>query len=82
MSTNNFEEQIKDIIVELCEVMYRYGYRQISLGAIMRMVGVPEDVASSHDTDVFKLDHEFEQLLEFKKISKNLPDHLASKILH
>jgi hypothetical protein len=54
-----FEEALRGIILEICEVLYRNGYRTAHVGAIMRLIGVPEERARDHDEDYFELDDDF-----------------------
>lgn len=55
----NFEETLRGIILDICDVLYQHGYRTAPVGAIMRLIGVPEDHASAHDEEFFELDQDF-----------------------
>lgn len=71
LDPENFEENVQDLIVDLCKTLYLHGYREVPLGAIMRLIGVEETLAVEHDNEFFRLDGEFEELIqedeEFKK---------------
>jgi hypothetical protein len=64
---NDLEEAVHDLIVDVCEVLYEHGYRTVPIGAIMRLIGVDNKAAASHDQELFKLDDEFEQLIKKKE---------------
>lgn len=70
LTEEEFEQALRDVIIDLCEVLYRHGYRQAPVGAIMRLIGVPEERAQQHDSEVFGLDDDFlEQLAKRKLMS-------------
>ena len=62
-----FEEAVQDLIVDICEVMHRRGYEAVSVGAMMRLVGVSEERARPHDAEFFALDAEFQAMLDARK---------------
>lgn len=55
----NFEESLRSIILDICEVLYRNGFKTAHVGAIMRLIGVPEERAILHDDDYFELGQDF-----------------------
>jgi len=57
-------QHVQDFILDVCEVMYRRGYDSAPIGAIMRLVGVPESAAQKHDNEHFMLDENFEQMIQ------------------
>ena len=63
------EDAVKDLLLDICEVMYRKGYDYVSVGAMMRLVGVPGDRASKHDEAYFQLDQDFQAMLAQRKAS-------------
>ena len=67
MSGQDFEDSLRGIILDICEVLYRNGYRVAPVGAIMRLIGVPEERACLHDQDYFELDQEFAAELAERK---------------
>ena len=54
---------IKELIIDICEIMYRRGYDKVPVGAMMRLVGVTGPQAEKHDTEYFALGNEFAELL-------------------
>ena len=57
------EQAVQDFILDVCEVMYRRGYDSAPIGAIMRLIGVPESTAQQHDNEHFVLDDAFEKMM-------------------
>lgn len=67
MLDHELETSIHDIILDLCEVLYCRGFDTASIGAIMRLIGVPEEKAKKHDNEYFALDEEFLSHLDLKQ---------------
>jgi hypothetical protein len=70
IDNDNLENAVRDIIIDICEVMYKRGYDTVPIGAMMRLVGVDSERAEKHDNEYLALDTEFQVMLE----SRNLPD--------
>jgi hypothetical protein len=64
LDTSSLEEKVQDLIVDICKSLYHYGFREVPVGAIMRLIGVESTTAIQHDDEYFQLDAEFEALLE------------------
>lgn len=73
---DQLEQSIRDLIIDVCAVLYRQGYSQVPIGAVMRLVGVANEKAAKHDNECFALDEEFSAILESKKhtLLKQAPD--------
>lgn len=71
LDENQFEAAMQDLIIDICEVLYRRGYECVSIGAVMRLVGVNDENARKHDNHIFPLDDDFERLLAFRKNTPN-----------
>lgn len=67
LTEEEFEHKMKDMIVDICEVLYHRGYDVVCVGHIMRLVGVNEQSASKHDDEFFALDSDFEKMLQKKQ---------------
>jgi hypothetical protein len=64
---DQLEDAIRDLLIDICEVMYRRGYEMVPVGAMMRLVGVGEDRAQQHDQDYLALDQDFLMILNNRK---------------
>lgn len=58
-STQSLESAVSNLIIDLCRVLYQHGYREISVGALMRIIGVNETAAVDHDDHLIDLDQHF-----------------------
>ena len=60
---NDLEIHVRDLIIDICAVLYDRGYEAVPVGAVMRLVGVGDDRACRHDDEYFALDENFQKLL-------------------
>ena len=69
LDEQELESTIRELIIDICEVMHRRGFSVVSVGAIMRLVGVDEAQSRRHDDELFDLDsEEFVKLLERRRV--------------
>ena len=61
---------VQDMIIDICEPIYRRGYKHVPMGALMRLLGIDNERAMLHDNELYVLDQEFEELLAQKKYKK------------
>lgn len=67
---HQLEDAIRELLIDICEVMYHRGYEIVPVGAMMRLVGVGEDRARQHDHDYLALDQDFLMILNTRKDHK------------
>jgi hypothetical protein len=70
LDTSTLEEKVQDLIVDICKALYQHGFREVPVGAIMRLIGVENTTANQHDEEYFQLDADFEDLLQQKEIAE------------
>jgi hypothetical protein len=70
LDDKQLEDAVQDLIMDICEVMYRRGYDMVPVGAMMRLVGVGDEKAAAHDGEFFALDHQFETMLHDRSQSR------------
>lgn len=58
------EQRFRDIIVEVCEVLNRYGIQQAQVGAVMRLLGVNDESAKNHDDEWFVFDQDIQHMYD------------------
>lgn len=81
LDPETFEEKVQDLIVDICKTLYQHGYREVPLGAIMRLIGIEESVAVEHDNDYFRLDSDFEELMqEDKEFEKEVYEEMSNLV--
>jgi hypothetical protein len=68
---------IRNTILNLMLVLYNFGVNEIHVGGIMRVLGIPDDVAQAHDLERLVLDQDFVKYVE--QISEVRPD---DQVLH
>ncbi len=61
---DHLEETVRRFILDVCAVMYNYGFAEVRVGDIMRLMGVPDDKAGEHDNELIILDESFEKVIE------------------
>lgn len=73
---DELEQAVHDLIIDVCEVMHRRGFESASVGAIMRLIGVPEERAQQHDDEEFVLGDDFARMIKQRKqpIPAKAPD--------
>jgi hypothetical protein len=68
---------IRTTILNLMLVLYNSGINEIHVGGVMRVLGIPDDVAQAHDLERLVLDQDFVKYVE--QISEVRPD---DQVLH
>ena len=60
----NVEETVKVLIMEVMMVLYKYNIKEVHLGALMRLIGVTEEVAIESDLERIILDEKFSKYMQ------------------
>jgi len=61
------DDAVAGIVLSLCAAMFDNGVKLVHIGGLMRMLGVPNDVACEHDEEAIELpDNFYEQLEEME----------------
>jgi hypothetical protein len=55
---------MRDVMLDIVAALYANGIRQVHLGGMMRLVGVPDSVASEYDQEHMVITDEFVHLIE------------------
>ena len=65
MSTldDELKEECKTIIMEVMMVLYKHGITEVHMGAMLRLMGVDEEVAHESDDERIVLDEKFTEYL-------------------
>jgi hypothetical protein len=53
---SDLEQHIKKLLESICKVMQQNGYQEVSIGAMMRLVGVDAKYAKKHDNVYMQLE--------------------------
>ena len=60
----NVEETVKVMIMEIMMVLYKYNIKDIHVGALMRLIGVSDEVAGESDFERIVLDEKFSKYMQ------------------
>ena len=71
LNDDQLEQAVRDLLMDICEVMSRRGYEMVSVGAMMRLVGIGDERAATHDQEYFALDDEFQKMLHQREQLRN-----------
>ena len=70
LDDDTLEAEVRDLLMDICEVMASRNYEVVSVGALMRLVGVGEERAREHDAEYFALDEEFQGMLAQRELDR------------
>jgi hypothetical protein len=55
---------MRDVMLDIIAALYNNGIRQVHLGGVMRLVGVPESVAQQYDDERMAITDEFAAMMQ------------------
>jgi hypothetical protein len=64
-------ERIQSVMLEVMGVLYGNNITLVHMGAMMRLLGVPDSKAAEHDNDMLELDETFGAMLT--ELNKSIP---------
>ena len=70
LDDDTLEAEVRDLLMDICEVMARRNYEVVSVGALMCLVGVGEERAREHDAEYFALDEDFQGMLAQRELDR------------
>lgn len=73
LDQSQLEQSVRDIIIEVCEVMRRHGYQTVCVGAIMHLIGLSAEQAAAHQDQWFDLGEDFDRLLAARRQLGTVP---------
>jgi len=65
-------DYIRAVMLEVMAVLWANGQTELHVGALMRLLGVPEDQASKHDNERISMDENFADIAEHVNITQLL----------
>lgn len=57
-------EYVRTVMMEVMAILYANGKTELHVGALMRLVGVPDEQASEHDNERIEIDDNFLDLVK------------------
>jgi hypothetical protein len=73
LSEQELEDNLRDLIIEICAVMQSRGFGAVSVGAIMRLIGVNPASATKHDNDIIDLGEDFDRVIQRRITAQQVP---------
>ena len=74
-------ERIQTIMLEVMGVLYDNNITMVHMGAMMRLLGVPDHKAAEHDNELIELDEKFGTML--MELNKSIPQEVPKgAIIH
>jgi hypothetical protein len=72
---------MQDVMLDIIAALYANGIRQVHLGGMMRLLGLPDAIAADYDEDRMEITSKFADIIEHKaKIS--VPELPAGTTIH
>lgn len=59
LEDQELEQEARMLMYELMMVLYQHGIREVHVGGMMRLLGVANETAQSHDDEMVILDDKF-----------------------
>lgn len=63
-------EYVRQAMLDMMAVLWSHGQTQIHVGAMMRLLGVPDETASQHDDERIDIDEQLVQLNVESRLQK------------
>lgn len=74
-------ERIQTVMLEVMGVLYDNNITMVHMGAMMRLLGVPDHKAAEHDNEMIELDEKFGTMLV--ELNKSIPQEVPKgAIIH
>ena len=67
-------ERIQTVMLEVMGVLYGNNITLVHMGAMMRLLGVPDAKAAQHDNEMLELDEKFGAMLQ--QLNKSTPQQV------
>lgn len=64
LTDDEIYDEVRAAMYDVLAVLYEHGITVVHVGAMMRLLGVHDDVASQHDDERVELDESFEFLAQ------------------
>jgi hypothetical protein len=69
-------ERIQTVMLEVMGVLYDNNITLVHMGAMMRLLGVPDAKAAQHDNEMLELDEKFGAMLQ--QLNKSTPQQVPA----
>jgi len=76
LDDEKLDEEIRAHVLSLMYVLYDYGLRDVHMGGLLRILGVPDSVAVDYDDKVLGLDDDFAKYMNDIQSGRDLSQTL------
>lgn len=76
LDDEKLDEEIRAHVLSLMYVLYEYGLRDVHMGGLLRILGVPDSVAAAYDDRVLGLDDDFAKYMNDIQSGRDLSQTL------
>ena len=76
LDDEKLDEEIRAHVLSLMYVLYEYGLRDVHMGGLLRILGVPDSVAVAYDNKVLGLDDDFAKYMNDIQSGRDLSQTL------
>ena len=76
LDDEKLDEEIRAHVLSLMYVLYEYGLRDVHIGGLLRILGVPDSVAEAYDDKVLGLDDDFAKYMNDIQSGRDLSQTL------
>ena len=63
MTDDELDQEIRLIIMELMIILHKHGIKEVHMGALMRLIGVDDELARESDQDRIELTEDFNKYI-------------------
>lgn len=63
-------ENVRQVMLEIMAVLWNNGQTQLHVGAMMRLLGIPEETASQHDEERIDIDEQLARMIMESQLQK------------
>jgi hypothetical protein len=63
-------QYVRQVMLEIMAVLWSNGQTQLHVGAMMRLLGVPEEAAAKHDEERIEINEHFGKIIEESNLQK------------
>jgi hypothetical protein len=63
MTDDELDQEIRLIIMELMIILHKHGIKEVHMGALMRLIGVDDELARECDQDRIELTEDFNKYI-------------------
>ena len=63
MTDDELDQEIRLIIMELMIILHKHGIKEVHMGALMRLIGVDDELAKECDQDRIELTEDFNKYI-------------------